>query len=122
MPLRASCGMEKQRILITVKTYPTLSRNELVPVGRIDTADNWRERRRIVSKTARVYDRLDELIAGAKANHVALAVFPHPSPLPESAAAGPTGAQQWRSRLPRDKTHPCAGSTSPGRVAPSSTT
>ena len=128
--------MEKQRVLITVKTYPTLSKkygetvctagirddgtwvriypvpfrrlndeeqykkfdwlecrlvrnptdprpetyrpvdeHELHPVARIDTADNWRERRRLVLKTARVYDRLDELITGAKANDMSLAVF-----------------------------------------------
>ncbi|HEX5177804.1 MAG TPA: hypothetical protein VFW04_00620 [Gemmatimonadaceae bacterium] len=128
--------MEKQRILITVKTYPTLSRKygetvctagvrqdgtwvriypvpfrrlneeeqyrkfdwvecrlkrnpsdprpetfrpvdqtELQPVGHIDTADNWRERRRILLETARVYTRLEDLIAGAKANEISLAVF-----------------------------------------------
>jgi hypothetical protein len=49
--------------------------NELNRVGHIDTSDEWRERRRIVLKTARVYDRLDELIAGAKENVVSLAVF-----------------------------------------------
>lgn len=128
--------MEKQRVLIAVKTYPTLSRKygetvctagiredgswvriypvpfrrlneeeqyrkfdwlecrlarnpsdprpetyrpsdqrELHPIGRIDTSDNWRERRRLLLKTARVYDRLDELIAAAKANELSLAVF-----------------------------------------------
>lgn len=128
--------MDKERVLITVKTYPTLSRkygetvctagvredgtwvriypvpfrrlgeaeqyrkfdwlecrlirnesdprpetfravdeSELQPVAHIDTASNWSERRRILLKTARVYDRLDELIAGAKANHISLAVF-----------------------------------------------
>lgn len=129
--------MDKQRILITVKTYPTLSkkygetvctagiredgtwvrmypvpfrrlneeqqykkfdwlecrlvRNASDPrpetfrpvdasefeaaVGHVDTADNWRERRRLLLKTARVYDKLDDLIAGAKANEVSLAVF-----------------------------------------------
>jgi len=128
--------MNKERILITVKTYPTLSRkygetvctagvredgtwvrlypvpfrrldekeqdrkfdwlecrlvpsasdqrpesfrpldeNELKPVGHIDTSRNWQERRRILLKTARAYDRLDELIAGAKANQLSLAVF-----------------------------------------------
>ena len=39
------------------------------------TSDKWRERRQFVLKTARVYDRLDELIKGAKANEVSLAVF-----------------------------------------------
>lgn len=128
--------MDKQRILITVKTYPTLSRkygetvctagvrkdgswvrvypvpfrrleetqqyskfdwlecrllrnssdprpetfrpvdqSELQAAGHMDTADNWRERRRILLRRARVYERLDELIAGAKANEVSLAVF-----------------------------------------------
>lgn len=129
--------MERQRVLITVKTYPTLSRrygetvctagvredgtwvriypvpfrrlNEeqqykkydwlevrLVrnttdprpetyrpfdsadlekPVGHMDTDDQWRERRKLLLKTARVYDRLDDLIAGAKANEISLAVF-----------------------------------------------
>jgi len=128
--------MEKQRILITVKTYPTLSRKygetvctagvredgtwvriypvpfrrleekeqyskydwlecrlqrsttdlrpeshrpvdacELEPVGHMGTADDWRERRELLLKKARVYDRLDELIVGAKANQVSLAVF-----------------------------------------------
>lgn len=129
--------MKKERILITVKTYPTLSRKygetvctagvredgqwvriypvpfrrldekqqykkydwieaRLVrnksdprpetyrpydamefehPVGHLDTADDWRERRRLLLRTAKVYDRLDELIAGAKANQLSLAVF-----------------------------------------------
>lgn len=128
--------MDKQRVLITVKTYPTLSRkygetvctagvredgswvriypvpfrrldeqqqyskfdwlecrltrnssdprpetfrpveqSELRPVGHMDPANNWRERRRVLLKAARVYDRLDELISGAKANLVSLAVF-----------------------------------------------
>jgi hypothetical protein len=128
--------MKKERILITVKTYPTLSRKygetvctagvredgswvriypvpfrrldekeqyskfdwlelrlvrnpsdprpetfrpaderELHPVGHIGTTDNWRDRRRILLGAARVYDRLDELIAAAKANTISLAVF-----------------------------------------------
>jgi hypothetical protein len=128
--------MKKERVLITVKTYPTLSRKygetvctagvredgtwvriypvpfrrldeaeqykkfdwiecrlvrnpsdprpetfrpvdekELHPVAHIDTAAEWHERRRILLKTARVYNRLDKLIAGAKANQVSLAVF-----------------------------------------------
>jgi Domain of unknown function DUF488 len=121
--------MSRERILITVKTYPTLSRKygetvctagiredgswariypvpfrrldeaeqyrkfdwlecslvmnrsdprpesrkpvdpkELRPVGHIDTANNWRERRRLLLQTAKVYTRLQVLIDGAKAN------------------------------------------------------
>ncbi|MDC0713376.1 hypothetical protein POL68_33240 [Stigmatella sp. ncwal1] len=57
------------------ETFRPLDESELHSVGHIDTADNWRERRRILLRTARVYDRLDELIAGAKANQTSLAVF-----------------------------------------------
>ena len=127
---------EKHRILVTVKTYPTLSRKygetvctagvredgtwlrlypvpfrrleeaeqyhkfdwiecrlkrrasdprpesfspvdfgEFTPVGHIGTSDRWNERRRILLKTARVYDTLSELIAAAKENAASLAVF-----------------------------------------------
>jgi len=129
--------MEKERILVTVKTYPTLSTKygetvctaglrpdgtwvriypvpfrrldqeqqykkfdwiecQLVrntkdrrpesfrpfdqldlqtPVGHLGTDHNWRERRQVILKTARVYDSLDEIIAGAKANTMSLATF-----------------------------------------------
>lgn len=128
--------MDKQRVLITVKTYPTLSRKygetvctagvradgswvriypvpfrrlneeeqykkydwlecqlvrnpsdprpetfrpvdqaELVAVDHMDTSREWSERRKLLLKTARVFDRLDDLIAGAKQNEVSLAVF-----------------------------------------------
>ena len=128
--------MARERILITVKTYPTLSRRygetvctagvredgswvriypvlfrrleeaeqyrkfdwleldlvkarsdprpeswcpvdakQMSAVGHVDTADDWRERRRLLLQTAKVYTRLDELIAAAKANMVSLAVF-----------------------------------------------
>ncbi len=54
--------------------HPTDVR-QLQPVGHIDTRDNWRERRKLLLETARVYSRLDDLITGAKANQVSLAVF-----------------------------------------------
>ena len=57
------------------ETFRPVDESELQPVDHIDTASNWRERRRILLKTARVYDRLDEVIAGAKANQMSLAVF-----------------------------------------------
>ncbi|MFO7563484.1 MAG: hypothetical protein R6X02_12635 [Enhygromyxa sp.] len=127
---------DKQRILITVKTYPTLSRTygetvctagvredgswvrlypvpfrrldqaeqykkydwvecrlvrhtrdprpesfrpadegELCAVGHVDTRDQWRARRELLLKTARVWTRLEDLIAAAKANEASLAVF-----------------------------------------------
>ena len=57
------------------ETFRPIDQNELRPVDHIDTADNWRERRRILLKTARVHDRLDAMIKGAKttgsAHHIA---------------------------------------------------
>lgn len=128
--------MARERVLITVKTYPTLSRKygetvctagvradgswvrmypvpfrrldekeqyskfdwlecdlvrgtkdprpetrhpadmkQLVPVAHMDTADNWRERRRLLLGQAKVHTRLQALIDGAKANELSLAVF-----------------------------------------------
>ncbi len=128
--------MNKERILVTVKTYPTLSRkygetvctagiredgtwvriypvpfrrldeseqykkfdwlecdllknsedprpesfrpadvNQLIPVGHLDTSDNWRERRNLILNKAKIYNKLQDLIDGAKANIVSLAVF-----------------------------------------------
>lgn len=128
--------MGKERILITVKTYPTLSRKygetvctaglredgswvrlypvpfrrldeqeqyhkfdwieldlvcntsdcrpeshrpydpkDMPVVGHIGTDDLWRERRKKVLESATVYDRLDPLLKGAKANELSLATF-----------------------------------------------
>lgn len=44
-------------------------------VGNVGTEDNWRERRKLLLKTAKVYDRLQLLVDGANANTVSLAVF-----------------------------------------------
>lgn len=128
--------MAKERILITVKTYPTLSKKygetvctaglredgswvriypvpfrrldekeqyrkfdwiecdlvknksdprpetrhpadvkQLNPVSHVGTKNNWRERRQLVLKTCTVYDRLQPLLDGAKANTHSLAVL-----------------------------------------------
>jgi len=128
--------LAKERILITVKTYPTLSRKygetvctagvredgswvrmypvpfrrleetqqyakydwvecdlvrnvsdprpethrpsdsaQLVPAGHVGTEHQWSERRQLLLGRAKVYDRLDVLIAEAKANQTSLAVF-----------------------------------------------
>ncbi len=127
---------QRQRILVTVKTYPTLSRKygetvcaagvrpdgswvriypvpfrrlgeveqyrkfdwidcalvrntsdarpetfrprdfgELTPVAHMDTADDWRERRTLLLRTAAVHTRLGDIITGAKANRLSLTVF-----------------------------------------------
>ena len=128
--------MAKGRILITVKTYPTLSRKygetvctagvredgswiriypvpfrrleeaeqykkfdwietefirgrtdprpethhpadvaKMLPVAHMGTEDNWRARRELLLGKAKVYDRLEPLLVGAKENRLSLAVF-----------------------------------------------
>ena len=128
--------MPRERVLITVKTYPTLSRkygetvctagvrtdgtwmriypvpfrrldeaeqyrkfdwieadfatnrsdprpethhpqnyDQLVPIAHLGTEDNWRERRELLLKRAKVFDRLEPLIIGARENRLSLAVF-----------------------------------------------
>lgn len=57
------------------ETFRPKDPGELKPVDHADTADNWRERRRILLKNAKVWTRLDDLIAAAKANEASLAVF-----------------------------------------------
>lgn len=128
--------MSKERVLITVKTYPTLSRKygetvctagvradgswvriypvpfrrldeaeqykkydwiecdlqkarsdprpesrspvdvaQLRPVDHMDTADGWRERRKLLLQTVHVHTNLDTVIRGAKAMQMSLAIF-----------------------------------------------
>lgn len=57
------------------ETYHPTDVHQLVPVSHLNTADNWRERRRLLLKTGCVYTKLQELIDGAKANQVSLATF-----------------------------------------------
>jgi hypothetical protein len=48
---------------------------QLHPVGHMDTVDQWRERRRLLLQTSKVYTRFQTLIESAKANTLSLAVF-----------------------------------------------
>jgi len=57
------------------ETYRPMDENELQPVGHMGTNDRWSERRRLLLHTVPVYDRMDELIEGAKSNRMSLAVF-----------------------------------------------
>ncbi len=57
------------------ETFRPRDLRKLLPVAHMDTADNWRERRNLLLKTAKVYDRLQPLLDGAKDNTVSLAVF-----------------------------------------------
>lgn len=57
------------------ESWSPVDPKQMTAVGHIDTADDWRERRRLLLQTARVYTRLDDLIVAAKANEMSLAVF-----------------------------------------------
>lgn len=57
------------------ETYRPDDASEMQPVSHVGTADNWRERRELLLKNTKVYTRLGELIDGAKANLLSLAVF-----------------------------------------------
>jgi hypothetical protein len=48
---------------------------KLLPVAHMDTSDNWRERRGLLLTKAKVYDRLEPLLIGAKENKLSLAIF-----------------------------------------------
>lgn len=69
------CRLQRSSADPRPETFRPVDRNELHPVDHVDTTSSWRDRRRIVLNRAHVYDRLDELIAGAKANEMSLAVF-----------------------------------------------
>jgi len=69
------CDLIKARSDIRPESRSPTDVNQLRPVSRLDTADSWRERRQLVLKTAKVYSSLQQLIAGAKANKLSLAVF-----------------------------------------------
>jgi hypothetical protein len=69
------CRLARNSADIRPETFRPVDEAELQPIGHVDTTNRWRERRRIVLHTSRVYDRLNELIARAKANEASLAVF-----------------------------------------------
>jgi len=57
------------------ESYRPVDESELQAVAHIGTQDQWHERRQIVLGKARVFNKLDELILGAKQNEISLAVF-----------------------------------------------
>src|SRR5690606_27733528 len=69
------CQLARYRSDQRPESFRTVDERQLVPVAHLDTSDNWRERRRLLLNTARVYKRLDEVIAGAKSNQMSSAVF-----------------------------------------------
>ena len=69
------CRLEQRITDPRPESYLPVDQSELIPVGHIDTRDNWRERRQIILHRACVYDRLDKLISDAKELGTSLAVF-----------------------------------------------
>jgi hypothetical protein len=69
------CRLQRNTVDVRPETFRPVDQRELVPVAEMSTDHNWRERREILLKKARVYDNLEELIDGAKANQISLAVF-----------------------------------------------
>jgi hypothetical protein len=57
------------------ETYHPADLAKLVPSGHMGTDDDWRERRKFLLERAKVFDRLDPLMTGAKENALSLAVF-----------------------------------------------
>jgi hypothetical protein len=69
------CQLVRNRSDPRPETYRPVDEQEMQRVAHMDTSDQWRERRHLLLQTAKVYDRLDDLIASAKANESSLAVF-----------------------------------------------
>ena len=69
------CGLLRHTSDPRPESYRPIDHAELQPMGHLDTADKWRERKRILLNNAGVYDRLDEIITAAKANEISLCVF-----------------------------------------------
>jgi hypothetical protein len=69
------CQVQRRTADPRPESFRPLNTEELKAVKHMDTSNNWRERRRLLLKTARVYTQLDDLIQGAKANRISLAVF-----------------------------------------------
>lgn len=69
------CRIVRRRSDPRPESFSPVDIQELTTTGHVGTYDKWRERRQLLLRTAKVYDRLDQLIDGAKNNKVSLAVF-----------------------------------------------
>lgn len=69
------CKLVKSTSDVRPETRKLADFKEMQPVGHMGTAQNWRDRRKLLLKTAKVYTKLQPLIDGAKANTTSLAVF-----------------------------------------------
>src|SRR5690606_25072078 len=69
------CRTSRNRSDPRPESFRPIDHSELHAVAHLGTGDQWRDRRRLLLETAKVYERLDEVITGAKANELSLAVF-----------------------------------------------
>lgn len=57
------------------ETHHPADLTKLIPIDHMGTEDDWRERRELLLGRAKVFDRLESLMIGAKENALSLAVF-----------------------------------------------
>ena len=57
------------------ETHHPVDCSTMVPVDHMGTEDNWRARRNFILGKVKVFDRLEPLLTGAKANELSLALF-----------------------------------------------
>jgi hypothetical protein len=69
------CKLIKSRSDPRPETRHAADLKALQPAGHIGTSSNWRDRRQLLLKTAKVHTQLQSIIDGAKANKLSLAVF-----------------------------------------------
>jgi len=69
------CRIEKNTKDRRPESFRPVCNTELAAKAHLGTADEWAERRRLVLHQSKVYDRLEDLIIGAKSNTMSLATF-----------------------------------------------
>lgn len=69
------CDLEPTRNDPRPESHHPRDKKQLVACGHMGTSEKWRDRRQLLLGKATVYNRLQEIIAGAKANNMSLAVF-----------------------------------------------
>ena len=69
------CDLVRSKKDVRPESFHPADMDQLVPVERIGTEDNWRARRRLLLEKCTIYARLQEVIEGAKSNHLSLALF-----------------------------------------------
>jgi hypothetical protein len=93
------CRLERRTSDPRPESFRPVDAGELEPVGHMGTTSEWRERRDVLLKKARVYDRIDEIVEGAKANRISLAVF---KPTRVTDFSWEEEARDWDSQKLRD--------------------